>query len=378
MLSIIIPTYNEKDNVRPLIAQIADALDDVCDYELLFVDDSSDETPALLAELALASPKVRYIHRSDKTGLASAVVRGFGEARGDILAVMDADLQHPPRLLAPMVGLIEGGADVVLPSRYIDGGASEGLSPIRTLASKAARFASKVFLGAMRKMSDPMSGFFMIRKSVIEGVQFRPIGWKILMEVMVLGRYKSVVEIPYGFEKRHAGTSKLSMRVTVQYFLHILSLVARSERDRRFYLFALVGASGVLVDMLAFSALTSLWHLSNNAATSLSACLPIITNYLLNRNFTWKGARAEKFGGEFARYALVCALGLGFKNIVVYLLSAAALPGFMCNLAGIACATVSNYLLNNLWVFPQAPDDRISYTRLDHIEDNQSEDKGAL
>lgn len=365
MLTIVIPTYNEKDNLQQLILQINDSLGSGYDYEILFVDDSTDDSPGLLEELSAsnADSKIRYIHRSGERGLASAVVCGFDKARGDILAVMDADLQHPPSLLPRMLALIEGGADIVLPSRYISGGGREGLSSLRALASKAALLSGKIFLKSMRKISDPMSGFFMMRRDVIAGVSLKPIGWKILMEVLVLGNYRHVVELPYSFKKRSAGESKLSAFVSMQYFAHILSLIARSESDRRFYLFAMIGLSGVLVDMLAFTLITSFWSPSNNAAASLSACIPIITNYLLNRNLTWRSSRAKKPYAEFARYALVCILGLGIKNVFVFLLTLAGVLPILCNLVGIAGSTASNYILNGRWVFSTA-EEKVTYTVL--------------
>lgn len=368
MLSIIIPTYNERDTVFLLIEQIAKVLDGVCEYELLFVDDSVDDTPAILEKASTQNLHVRYIHREEKAGLASAVACGFKNARGDILAVMDADLQHPPALLADMLYFVENGADIVLPSRYIAGGGSEGLSPVRALASKFARLTGQIFLQAMRRVSDPMSGFFMMRASVIEGVELQPIGWKILMEVLVLGHYSAVAEIPYGFEKRVAGESKLSLKITAQYFMHILSLIFRSEADRSFYLFVLVGLSGLLIDMLAFSLLHSQLGLPLNLAATLSGCFAIITNYILNRNFTWKGRSAERATAEFVRYALVCALGIGLKNGIVFLVSMTGLAGFLCNLLGIACSSISNYLLSSRWVFPKKSG-RIRYTVVEKIKE---------
>lgn len=372
MLSIIIPTYNEKENIEKLIEEISNQLDVDYAYELLFIDDSVDETPALLEKLACVNTKVRYIHREGKGGLASAVVCGFDNARGDIFVVMDADLQHPPSLLPHMVDLIEGGADVVLPSRYINGSANEGLNPVRVLFSKGARLAGKIFLKSMRKISDPMSGYFMIRKSVVEGVALKPIGWKILMEVLVLGKYKSVVEIPYGFEKRNAGESKLSLRVTIEYFIHILYLAVRSEEDRRFYLFGLVGISGLILDMTIFLFLNSTLDLSNNIAASLSACVPIVTNYLLNRNFTWRSTRAEKPLVEFLKYVSTCVIGLIIKNVVVFFISKRSIPGILCNLCGIAGSTTTNYILNNIWVFPDESE-RVSYTVMDKIKEEPVE-----
>lgn len=362
MLTIVIPTYNERENLSLLIDQIAAALDGTCDYELLFVDDSVDDTPKILEEISSENPKVRYIHRVGETGLASAVVCGFNNARGDVLAVMDADLQHPPELLTQMYALIAEGADVVLPSRYIGGGESEGLGPVRTIFSKGARLVGKIFLKSMRKISDPMSGFFMIRKSVIDGVALRPIGWKILVEVLALGHYKTVVEIPYGFVKRHAGESKLSVKVTLQYVAHILSLSLRSERDRRVYMLALLMLLGALADMLAFFALHSWLRMPLHLAATLSACVAMGMHYLLGRNRVWKREKTGRGRSGLLRYALVCALGIGAKNASVFLASRAGMAGVWSNLIGLVCAFVLGYLFFDRRVFLRAEESDITYS----------------
>lgn len=351
ILSIVVPTFNEKPNITPLLQEIDRALVGVAEYEVVFVDDSADDTPSFLHELSQKNPRVRYLHRENGSGLASAVIEGFRLAKGDVIAVMDADLQHPPSLLAPMFRAVGENADIVLPSRYISGGDSGGLSFIRMLASKSARLAAQIFLKSMRRVTDPMSGYFMFRRTVIEGVRLNPLGWKVLMEVLVLGRYHTVVEIPYRFEKRNAGESKLSFKVTAQYFLHILTLVMRSERDRRFFLFSLVGLSGVVVDMLIFLAVTSWWDVSVNAAATISAAVAMVSNYLLNRSVTWKRENKRNVYHEFAKYAAVNCAGIGIKNGFVYFLVRLGLSGVWSNLIGIAAACVWNYIWSCIWVF---------------------------
>ena len=351
MLSIVIPTLNEKDNIHTLIKQIDKVLKSAADYEVIFVDDSTDDTPLLLERLSQTNPQVRYLHRDVNKGLASAVVCGFDLAKGDVVAVMDADLQHPPELLSAMFASIEDGADIVLPSRYIGEGESKGLSPIRTLFSKSANMVGRIFLKSMKNVSDPMSGFFMFRHSVIDGVDLRPIGWKILIEILALGNYDRVVEIPYTFEKRNAGQSKLNAGVMLQYLLHIISLAMRGEGMRSFATFSLVGFSGVIVDMLCYSAISTLWNVPLNLAVTLSACVAMITNYILNRNITWKRKKSQQVLSEFLKYILVCCAGIGIKNVVVFLIAGTGMAGLWCNLCGILAASVANYIINDRWVF---------------------------
>ena len=233
MISIIVPTYNEKDNVKPLADLIGHAIGTITEYEILYVDDSTDETPEVLAELSEQDSHVRYIHREGEKGLAAAVLLGFDEANGDILTVIDADLQHPPELLARMYEEIEKGADIVLPSRYIADGEKEGLNFIRSFVSISAKKVAQALLPPIKKISDPLGGYFMFRKSVVKGIELDPIGWKILLEILTLGTYERVVEIPYKFQKRNAGESKLNFKVSMDYFRHVLLLRKRRKQKIR-------------------------------------------------------------------------------------------------------------------------------------------------
>lgn len=175
MLSVIIPTFNEKKNVSLISRKISDTLKDY-DFEIFFVDDSTDETPNILEEISVANNSIHFVHREKERGLATAVALGFEKANGDILAVMDADLQHPPELLRIMLDKVLSGADLVVPSRFIPGGNDNGLSGIRKLTSRTARLLAWFFLKRTRTASDPMSGFFMMKRQVIEGVKLNPVG----------------------------------------------------------------------------------------------------------------------------------------------------------------------------------------------------------
>ena len=349
-LSIVIPTYNEKDNLLPLIAQIEDAVGSKTDeYELLFVDDSTDETPELLSKISSSDSHVRFIHREEKTGLASAVVCGFDNAKGEVIAVMDADLQHPPGLLPQMLGIIDEGADVILPSRYIGGGESEGLSPIRTLASKSAKYAAKLFLPSMKNASDPMSGFFMFRREVLDGVQLNPVGWKILMEVLAMGHYKHVVEIPYGFEKRNAGESKLSLRVTIEYFLHILSLMTRGVRERPRYVLIVSCLLGILIDVVAFAALKGLWTMPLHAYASISVCLAALAQCISCRVLLGKRKKAGNVSSNTLFYGILLVVLLGLKNAFVFLLAMTSLTASFINLWSAVLAMLIYGLVLTNW-----------------------------
>jgi len=223
LLSIIVPTYNEAENIGRLVGRISDALAGL-DHELVVVDDSTDGTDKILANLADRAPRLRVVHRESRTGLASAVVDGIAVARGDVLSVLDADLQHPPEVLPALVRAIQDtGADLAIGSRYIPGGGSEFTLPRRVI-SRGAIALAQILLRRARSVSDPVSGFFAFRRGVVEGVVLRPLGYKILLEILVRGRIARVVDVPYHFEARPAGQSKLTMAQNWAYLRHLLIL----------------------------------------------------------------------------------------------------------------------------------------------------------
>ncbi len=228
-LSVVVPTFNEKGNVENLVAQIGAALEGI-EYEIVFIDDSKDETPEILERLSKENAHVRYEHRVGETGLATAVIRGFRIAEGDFLACMDADLQHPPAILRPMYAALLSGADFCIPSRLIPGGDDGGLNWYRKFVSGTARWMGKIVLPCLRKISDPTSGLFMFRKECIANADLRPVGWKIMVEVLAMSEYKSVIEIPYAFQNRTSGESKLSSKVTMQYLEQLWKLMFRATK----------------------------------------------------------------------------------------------------------------------------------------------------
>ncbi len=230
-VSIVVPSYNERDNVGKLVEQIDDALKGI-DHEILFVDDSTDDTPQVVEAIAKEKPHVRIKHRTDEKGLATAVILGFKLAEGDYLACMDADLQHPPTILRPMFAALESGADFCIPSRLIPGGDDGGLNWYRKLVSGTARLIGQILLPCLRHISDPTSGLFMFRREAIKDADLRPIGWKIMVEVLAMARYSSVVEIPYAFQQRTAGESKLDTKVTLQYLQQCFGLMSRAVKNK--------------------------------------------------------------------------------------------------------------------------------------------------
>lgn len=231
-LSIVVPSYNEAKNVPKLVEKVESCLEGI-DFEILYVDDSTDNTPEVISEIASKDSHVRLYHRDNEKGLATAVLKGFEIADGDILAVMDADLQHPPEILRGMYAAIQSGADFCIPSRFIPGGSDGGLNWYRKFVSGTARYMGKVLLPCLRKITDPTSGLFMFKKEALDiEEKLSPIGWKIMVEVLALAKYDTVVEIPYAFCDRTEGESKLSSKVTLEYISQLFSLRKRGKKQK--------------------------------------------------------------------------------------------------------------------------------------------------
>ena len=227
MLSVVVPTYNEAGSIPKLAERLRVALDGR-EWELVVVDDGSpDGTADIAAALAPRIP-VNVVRRAGKAGLASAVVAGFHAARGDILVVMDADLSHPPETVPALAAAIDAGADLAVGSRYVKGGGVMDWPWRRRVVSRVACLMGN----ALVPVRDATSGFFALRRSVVDGVKLNPIGFKIGFEVIARGRYAKVVEVPYTFRDRELGASKFGRREIIQYVVQ-LGQVARDKALRR-------------------------------------------------------------------------------------------------------------------------------------------------
>lgn len=237
---MIVPTYNEKDNLQELSRRVFESCSKAgLDAELVIVDDNSPDGTGAFAEELSKTLKIKVVHRAGKLGLSSAVLEGFKAASGSILVVMDADLSHPPEKIPEMVSKIESGeGEIVVGSRYIRGGSVEDWPFRRRIISKGATMLARW----LTKVKDPMSGFFALKKSVIDGVDLNPVGYKIGLEILVKGKYSKVVEVPIHFANRKAGTSKLGGTEVLKYLDHVSMLY----EHKRFWLskylkFAFIG-----------------------------------------------------------------------------------------------------------------------------------------
>ena len=228
-VSLIVPTRNEAENVSELLVRLGRLPAGVLG-EVIFVDDSDDDTPAAVAYLAGSVDfAVDVVHREPghrDGGLSGAVIEGSRRARGEWLAVMDADLQHPPEVLADLFATAElSGADIVCATRNVNGGGRHGLGGTRDLISRSfTSFARRSFPRRLRGVSDPMSGFFLVRRAAVEIDRLRPTGFKILLEILVRTPGLRRAEVGYEFAPRHAGDSKASVREGVVYLRHLARL----------------------------------------------------------------------------------------------------------------------------------------------------------
>lgn len=233
-LSIVIPTYNEAKNVEELVqrldALLTAPLGDA--YELIVVDDDSpDRTWEKALALTASSPRLRVMRRTGERGLATAVVRGWQAARGEVLGVIDADLQHPPEVTRALFEAIEAGADLAVASRHVRGGGVSDWSLRRRLLSRGAQLLALALLPRVAlRVSDPMSGYFMITRAAIAGRALDPVGYKILVEVLARAEIRRVREVGYVFIERSEGESKVSARVYLDYVRHLARLTRRDPR----------------------------------------------------------------------------------------------------------------------------------------------------
>lgn len=320
-LSVVIPTYNERANLPELLRRLGPVLEAAVgeDYEVIVVDDDSpDGTWELAQHLTSRHPHLRVLRRTGEKGLSTAVIRGWQSARGDVLGVLDGDLQHPPEILAALWNGIDRGADLAVGSRHLAGGGAGAWSALRRLLSAFARLLALTLLpSAARRLTDPMSGCFLVRRSAVAGRRLHPLGYKILLEVLVRGAIHTIHEGRYVFQERRRGASKATLRVHVEYLAHLLRLRLSTAGLPRFLRFAAVGLLGVGIDMGLLYALGDPRALGLDLTVGKLAAaeLAIVHNFLWNDAITFSDLVSEARGGpgkgeRFVRFNAVCGVGL--------------------------------------------------------------------
>jgi dolichol-phosphate mannosyltransferase len=348
VLSVVVPTRNEADNIRSLWARLQGSLTDVS-FELCVVDDSDDSTPKVLAELGESNPAARSLHRSKRDrggGLSTAVVEGLRMATGRYVCVMDADLQHPPELIPTMLAAAGQGADLVVASRYVPGGSREGLhGGMRHLVSRCATAFAQALFSEARRSADPLSGFFLCRRVLIDGIEFRPVGFKILLELLVCVPGLRVRDVPLQLRARESGESKASLSQGLMFVRHCWSLFQYAAGSARYWKFGIAGISGLAVF------LPSLWALNHHAHWNpLIAFIPayavsLAWNGVLN--WRWTFADQRRTGAAAAqRYVLRALLAGGVMFGVYAALLAAGVAVLLAGLAAAFVAMIINGLMN--------------------------------
>jgi len=346
-LTVVVPTFNERDNVVPLVDLLDSALDGI-DWEVLFVDDDSpDGTADEVRRMATADRRVRCLQRIDRRGLSSACIEGIMASAAPRVAVMDADLQHDERLLPQMLEVLrDDRADVVVGSRYVSGGSTGDLASNRVWISRFASMLGQLVLKA--RVSDPMSGFFMLQRAYFDRVahDLSGKGFKILLDLLASGRRDArVSELPYQMRARQHGDSKLDTLVVWEYLVLIVDKLVGRYVPVRFVFFVGVGLTGVVVHLLLLGVLHRLLDTGFLAAQATAVFVAMTWNYWLNNTFTYNDRRLRGWGfvrGLLTFYA-ACSIGALINIEFADFLYGRAFPWFVAGFFGAVAGSVWNY-----------------------------------
>lgn len=356
-ISIIIPTYKERDNITPLIERIHANLNSH-HYEIVIVDDNSnDGTAELVATLSQKYP-VRIIVRTNKRGLASAVVDGIAQSTSEAVIVMDADLQHPPEVLPEIVKALQAH-DFVMASRYVKGGSPGKWTLSRRIVSFVANLMA---LPLAFKINDRMSGFFGFKRAVVNTETLSPTGWKIGLEILVRSKFKSPTEVPFTFTTRARGESKLSRRIILQYLQQLIDLYSFKYQILNFMV---VGGIGTVINLGLYSILTLIPALRTFAFERvgttyyippfiISSIVAIICNYLMNKASTFKGWKEQK--GGFGRYLTMGLLTLiPDTGLLIVFVQYANIHRVLAAAMAIIIMFLVRFIIARTWIWKKTP-----------------------
>ncbi len=354
-LSVVVPTFNERDNVTVLYRRLGATLSGIA-WEVVFVDDNSpDGTWEVVRRLAQKDSRVRCIRRIGRRGLSGACIEGILASSGPYAAVIDADLQHDETQLPKMVALLRSGeTELVVGSRYVEGGSADSFNKQRAgasqLATEVARRALKV------EVADPMSGFFMIRRDRFEQLapQLSTQGFKILLDVIATAQGKlRTIEVPYNFGSRQHGESKLDSMVALDFLGLVLAKLTHDVVSLRFLLFAMVGGTGLVVHLAALFIAHEIFQEPFAEAQAAGALIAMTSNFILNNFLTYRDQRLKGFAilRGLLLFYLVCGVGLLANVGVAFAVFDQEPIWWLAGLAGALMGVVWNYAMSGLFVW---------------------------
>jgi dolichol-phosphate mannosyltransferase len=346
-LTVVVPTFNEAANVEPLIRKLEAALAGI-DWQVIFVDDNSpDDTAGVVKAIAAVDSRVECLHRIGRRGLAGAVIEGVMASAAPFVAVMDGDMQHDERLLPQMLAALrEDRAELVVGSRYV-GGPEADASALGATREAGSRFANWLGQKVLRvPLTDPMSGFFMLRRQMVEAVapKLDTAGFKVLFDIVACqSAPPRFLELPYQFRAREAGASKLDNGVVVQYLGLLTAKLARDTISPRFLMFLIVGCTGLVVHM---GILRSLLPIGFALAQTLAALGAMTWNYLINNAVTYRDRRRRGWGllSGYGKFVFLCSIPLAANVAVATMVYERGPAWWVAGVAGAAVAAAWNYV----------------------------------
>jgi dolichol-phosphate mannosyltransferase len=357
-LTVIIPTFKEEANIRNIITEV-DAVfkENALNGEILVVDDNSpDKTIATVNELKKTKANVSLLVRTSDYGLSQSVADGFFHASSDVFVVIDADLSHPPALIPKMYGEIRAGSDIVIGSRYMEGGGIKKWPLKRRIISLGATFLGRLLFP---DITDPVSGFFAIRKSVVAQAQLKPRGYKILLEVLGKGIWENDKEIPFEFSDREIGTSKLKIKTIIEYAQQVVDIAVYSLFNHKSSAwkewenaikFGLVGFSGIIVNEGILIYLREYAGFSIPAASVCAIEISILSNFLLNDLWTFRADKEHALSSRWHRLVSFQVVSIGGAVINFAVLNILSLilgiDYRVSNIVGILIGFTWNFIIN--------------------------------
>lgn len=350
-LSIIIPTYNEKENIKILLTNLKEEFDkNKIDGEIIVVDDNSpDGTGIILDDLKNKYDNLAVIHRDNKSGLSSAVIDGFMIAEGDILCVMDADLSHPASKINEMYRIIMNGSDFVIGSRYIKNGKIEGWGIYRRLLSFGATLLARIYT----KVKDPMSGFFMFKKDLLLTKNINPKGFKILLELLIKLDCNKIVEIPIVFINRTKGKSKAGIKEIFFYLENLIKYIPYKKKlIIEFLKFSCVGLIGTIINLGILYLFTEYYLVYYIYSALYAFVITVTINFILNKIWTFNENIFFEIFKKYYKFIFISLFSLIVNIIFLIIFTEIFQIHYILSQAiAIGVSLIINFIGNKIWTF---------------------------